>query len=312
MGKATAVAFAPAHITGFFEICDSRKNPLLKGSKGAGISLSKGVFTRVRLAKGRNGLEIRINGKVSRAPVSRAVLKRFNWEGMLNVDHKIQVPMGSGFGTSGAGALSLSLAMNSLLGNQLTKLEAARIAHLADIDCKTGLGTVIGEFAGGFEVRIKAGAPGIGKVVKLPTSKNTEIICLWFGPRSKPAALSSHDFRKAVNAAGRGAVQKLLRNPALFPELSRKFAESLPGLINKKMRKVLDECDRAELPCSVMMIGRSLFALTRTRDDKRVLLSIFRKHAGPKGKIILAQAEIKGARILREDCAVLNNYPTSS
>lgn len=335
MGKATAVAFAPAHITGFFEICDSPKEPLLKGSRGAGISLSKGVFTRVRLNPG-SGVVIRINGKRSRASVSRAVLRRFArkgfaWSGKLEVDHKVQVPMGSGFGTSGAGALSLALAMNSLLGNKLTKTEAAQMAHLAELECRTGFGTVIGEFVGGFEARTKAGAPGIGKVAKLPLPKNTEIVCLWFGPVSKPAALSSHDFRKAVNMAGRGRVQKLLKCPARFHEpavhgynrvhefaknsapdskselsrefmeLSRKFAESLPGMITPGIRKVLDECDREKIPCSAMMIGRSMFALVaRNGEEKRILLGIFRRNAGPKGEIVVARAELKGARILRE------------
>ncbi len=299
--SATVVAFAPAHITGFFEICDSSKNPLLKGSRGAGISLSEGVLTKVRLAPGGRGVSITINGKPSKARVSRAVLRHFKWSGKLEVEHKVQVPMGSGFGTSGAGALSLAFAMNFVLGNKLTKVEAAQMAHLAELECHTGLGTVIGEFVGGFEARTKAGAPGIGKVVKLQISKNTGIICLWFGPVSKPTALSSRDFRKAVNAAGRGRVQKLLKNPSLFMELSRKFAESLPGLITPRMKRVLDECDDAGIQCSAMMIGHALFALVpRTKDEKRVLLRIFRRNAGPKGKIILAKPEVKGARILRE------------
>ena len=42
-------AFSPAHITGFFEICDNNKEPLLKGSRGAGISLKKGVTTKVKI-----------------------------------------------------------------------------------------------------------------------------------------------------------------------------------------------------------------------------------------------------------------------
>lgn len=320
-----ARAFAPAHITGFFEICDSSPDPLRKGSRGAGISLSLGVFTKVRLAKG-GGLEIRINGKRSRAPVSRSVLrhfalKGFDWQGRLEVDHQVQVPMGSGFGTSGAGALSLALAMNSLLGNKLTKTEAARIAHLAEIECKTGLGTVIGEFVGGYEVRTKAGAPGMGRTVKFFMDRDLEAICLWFGLVSKPAALSNRAFRKAVNVAGRGRVQKLLKNPARFSEpavhgynwvhefaknstpdskselsrefmeLSRKFAESLPGLITPRMRRTLDECDRAKLPCSVMMIGHSLFALARNKDEKRILLRIFKKHSSLAGKVIRAKVD---------------------
>lgn len=294
--KKEATAFAPAHITGFFEICDSSKNPLLKGSRGAGISLSKGVLTKVHLTPGR-GVVIRINGKHSRAEVSRAVLRHFHWAGRLEVDHQVQVPMGSGFGTSGAGALSLALAMNSILGNKLTNVKAAQIAHLAELECHTGLGTVIGEFVGGFEARTKAGAPGIGKLVKLPISKNTEIACLWFGPVSKPIALSSDNFRKAVNTAGRGRVRKLLMNPALFMELSRKFAESLPGLITPRMRRVLDECGRENIRCSAMMIGHALFALVRNTGEKQILLGIFRKHKGRAGKIVLAKIDLGGARL---------------
>ena len=36
--------FVPAHITGFFEIM-TNDDPILKGSKGAGITLDKGVIT---------------------------------------------------------------------------------------------------------------------------------------------------------------------------------------------------------------------------------------------------------------------------
>lgn len=303
MRKAATVAFAPAHITGFFEICDSPKGPLKKGSRGAGISLSKGVFTKVRLTPGGRDVSITINGKPSRAPVSRAVLRHFALKGFhrtgrLEIDHLVQVPTGSGFGTSGAGALSLALAMNSLLGGKLTKAEAAQIAHLAELECRTGLGTVSGEFVGGFEVRTKAGAPGVGKVVKLPMSRNLEVLCLRFGPVSKPTALSDPRFRRAVNKQGRWMVKALLKNPARFMELSRKFAESLPGLITPRMRGALNECDRAGIRCSVMMIGHALFAPARNKDEKRILLGIFRRNAGPKGKIVAAKTELKGARVL--------------
>lgn len=294
--KKVASAFAPAHITGFFEICDSSKNPLLKGSRGAGISLSRGVITKVRMTPDRRGVSITINGKPSHAPVSRAVLRHFAWSGKLDVEHKIQVPMGSGFGTSGAGALSLALAMNSILGNKLTKVKAARIAHLAELECHTGLGTVIGEFVGGFEARTKTGAPGVGRAVKLPVEPDLEVLCLWFGPVSKPIVLSDPEFRKAVDRSGRNKLAKLMKSPKRFLELSRQFVEGLPGLITPRMRRVLDECDRKKIQCSAMMIGHALFALACNAEEKRALLRIFRKHKGKTGKIVLTKIDLGGAR----------------
>ena len=41
--------FVPAHITGFFEIM-TNDDPILKGSKGAGITLDKGVITEKYLS----------------------------------------------------------------------------------------------------------------------------------------------------------------------------------------------------------------------------------------------------------------------
>jgi len=39
----------------------------------------------------------------------------------------------------------LSLALNQLYGAGLSAIEAAQPAHIAEVECKTGLGTVMGE-----------------------------------------------------------------------------------------------------------------------------------------------------------------------
>ena len=72
-------AFSPGHITGFFQICDDSESPLEKGSRGAGVSVSKGVTTTVEIAPANNStLQIIINGKdSSQVPVSKAVVEHF-------------------------------------------------------------------------------------------------------------------------------------------------------------------------------------------------------------------------------------------
>ena len=78
----------------------------------------------------------------------------------VNIKHGISIPIGFGLGSSGAGALSLSYALNDALDIGLGRNQTAQIAHHGDIACKTGLGTVIAEFLGGFEIRTSIGAPG--------------------------------------------------------------------------------------------------------------------------------------------------------
>jgi len=142
-------AFSPGHITGLFQICDDAEEPLLKGSRGAGVSITRGVITKVRIERApETSFEIRINGNgLKSAKVSECVINALlpiaggNYKILVN--HDINVPIGSGFGSSGAGALSLALALNEAFRLGLSRVEAAQVAHIAEVRCKTGLGTVI-------------------------------------------------------------------------------------------------------------------------------------------------------------------------
>ena len=51
--------FVPAHITGFFEIM-TNDDPILKGSKGAGITLDKGVITETTVEEGSGKIIIKL------------------------------------------------------------------------------------------------------------------------------------------------------------------------------------------------------------------------------------------------------------
>ena len=90
------------------------------------------------------------------------------------------IPVGYGLGSSSAVALSLSFALDQALGTKLDRSLIGQIAHNAEVNCKTGLGDVLASFHGGFEIRVKAGAPGIGSVEKIHTeniSSNNDLLC---------------------------------------------------------------------------------------------------------------------------------------
>jgi pantoate kinase len=300
-----ARAFAPCHVTGFFQIFDESTDALNVGSKGAGVSLNQGVKTQVRIVRSSESLfQVSINGVVSdSAEVSEHVARAFRsrFKEMENfdilVDHYTEVPLGAGFGTSGAAALSLALALNKASSLSLPKIEAAQLAHVAEVECKTGLGTVIAETFGGAEIRVKPGAPGIGEVKQMPVPKDTMIASLVFGPSPTKNLLANQRTRKRVNELGGKLVDKLVREPTIanFMKLSRQFAEHV-GLITDKTRNALNLADSTTLVCSVPMFGEAVFTLGR-RESFKELFETFRKHS-LDGQIFVSEIDFEGARVL--------------
>lgn len=297
-------AFSPAHISGFFQIFNQSSNPLLNGSRGAGVSLKTGVTTKVKLCKSaKDSLEIKINGDLTEsAEVSKFVVDSFNClkneHHTILVEHNVNVPMGAGFGSSGAGALSLALALNEVMEVGLSNVKAAQIAHNAEVNCKTGLGSVIAETVGGLEIREKPGAPGIGSIKKIPVGNNYVVVCLFFGPISTKTSLSNPKLCKQINDLGGKFVDDLIMRPEpkVFMKFSREFAEGV-GLISERMRKVLVDADRNNTVCSMNMFGECLFSLIK-RDYVDELVEIFYRHAPSKNNVFVSEIDNEGAKIL--------------
>ena len=301
-----AKAFSPCHITGFFQILDQPANHLHAGSKGAGVSLSRGVKTTVKVRKAmKNSLQVRINGSASTSAevskhVADAFLSRFkemeNFE--IIVEHHVEVPIEAGFGTSGAAALSLAIALNNVFGLGMTEMEAAQMAHVAEVECKTGLGTVIAETLGGLEVRVKPGAPGIGEIKNVPVPKDYTVACVTFGQLPTKKFLTDKEIRKRVNEFGGKLVDQLIKEPNVtnFINFSRQFTEHI-GLVTEKTRRILHATNNANFICSMPMFGESAFTLIK-QESLEELLKIFRKH-NQDGKIIVSKIDFEGARLLR-------------
>jgi len=300
-----ARAFAPCHITGFFQILDETASALKAGSRGAGVSFCKGVETQIKAKHSSRDLRVFINGvAVDSAEVSEHVVDAFSsrFKEMDNleiiVEHHVKVPLGAGFGTSGAAALSLALALNDALGLGLSRIEAAQLAHVAEVECKTGLGTVIAETLGGVEIRVKPGAPGIGEIKQVPVPKDTAVACLVFGPLSTRRLLSDSVTRKRVNELGGKLVDSLVNEPSIanFMQLSRQFAEHV-GLITSTVRDVLELADDVGSVCSMPMFGESVFMLAQ-RESLDELLRIFHEHCSG-GQVFVSNVDFQGARVLR-------------
>ena len=266
----TGLSFSPCQITGFFRIHDTPGDPLKIGSTGAGVNLQQGVTTAVRISRAsRTKLAISFNGKPLAHPVvSRTVaqelLDRSSEALRVTIDHRSILPMGCGYGTSGAGALSLSLALNDALGSNLSHIEAAQIAHKAEVKYRTGLGTVTSAFYGGLVIRTRPGAPGFAEVKKIIPPSSLRVVSGAFGPISTAGVLSNSGLKRRINLCGRGLVSLQVKGPETntFIGLSRRFADCL-GILSLRLRETISIMQRRRITSSMMMIGESLFTVVR-------------------------------------------------
>lgn len=303
-GMGEALAFAPGHITGFFEICDQPENLSQKGSRGAGICFNQGIITQASIKPAeQNIITIYINRtKLNSASVSYDVAKTFLTKikkpYKLAIEHKVDIPIGCGLGSSGAAALSLALALNKILPSQKTDRAAIQIAHIAEIKNKTGLGTVIGQSKGGLEIRKKSGGPGFGKIESLAINKNYRVVGIVLERMSTGRMLINQKIRERINENGEKALKRFLKRPSVnqFMEVSRDFAESI-GLISSRLRKIIDITDKKGFLCSQAMFGETLFSIVRKPDASK-LVEIFRQSAPKPHWIINAEIDNKGARLL--------------
>ncbi|MEM4311123.1 MAG: hypothetical protein QXX95_01895 [Nitrososphaerales archaeon] len=266
-------AYSPTHITGIFEICDHYLNPLRRGSKGAGLCLEKGIYSTVELKDFRD-VKIFINGKISEAPVSEKVIEYYRKiagkEFGAYIYHDTEAPIGSGFGTSGGGALGLSLALNEALGLNLSYKQVTQIAHLAEIICKTGLGTVIAETKGGLEIRIKEGAPGYGEIISYPV-KDYYLLALSLSKLSTKEALSNLYIRSKINGSCAPLLKELVEKPSLenFLKVSQEFSFKV-NLMSEGIRKRMKDLSSYGYHSGMAMFGDTLFTLVKEGELKEV------------------------------------------
>lgn len=266
--------FIPGHITGFFEIIDNM-NPLYKGSRGAGVVLDKGVLTKVAIKDGLGNVKVEINGESDpkNTSITYKTIDIFKREFKLddkdiNIKHEVNIPIGTGFGTSAACALGTSLAISKTLHLPITFLKAASFAHLAEIEMRSGLGDVIAELTGGIAIRLKEGSPGIGKTDKLiNNNEEVYIITKTLGGIETSKIIEDPSHKRRINLTGKKLLEKLLKTPDVntFLRLSRKFAQET-SLMDNELHEIVEVLNDETIGASMAMLGNTAFALSKTPD----------------------------------------------
>jgi pantoate kinase len=303
-------AFSPAGISSFFEICDTLPDgsPILDfekvGARGGGFGIQRGVATEVSVAKAEtNSVHVFINGR--NAPeaettktVAQMLLKKTFEKYEVVVKHKVEIPIGAGFGSSAAGALGTALALSKALGLNLTYNQIGRIAHVAEVKCKTGLGTVGPLMIGGCIITVEPGAPGIALIDRIPISTDYVIVAGVFGPMPTKEVLSSQEKRLAVNKWGRKTLENILSEPSLenFLSCCREFSEKI-GFMTERVQKLVRLAEKTgAIGATQNMVGEAVHALVTSENVESVVQTF--KRALPEEKILVSQVDVQGARLI--------------
>lgn len=274
--------FVPSHITGFFQIID-HTDPRRKGSRGAGVVLDKGVITHINIDDGAETIDVKINDKSDQENASITyktidlIKNNFQLKNKkISINHEFQVPIGTGFGTSASCALGTSLGLAKLLDIPLTYNGAACLAHMAEIEMKSGLGDVIAETTGGIVLRLKEGCPGFGRTDRI-IQKNLAsdihrysdfyVISKTMGKIDTSEIIEDPQWKKRINQIGRNLLDELLKkpDPTTFLKLSRRFAENT-ALMNYEVLEIVKILEEETMGASMAMLGNTAFALSKTPD----------------------------------------------
>ncbi len=313
MSKRIAKAFSPAGISSFFEICDRTDDgaPIADlervGSRGGGFGIQKGVLTEVSVSEAKvNRIRVFINGKLApEAETTRAVsqilLSKSGKFYDVVVNHKVDVPIGAGFGSSAAGALTAALALSKALDLPLTYNEIGRIAHVAEVQCKTGLGTVGPLMLGGCILTLEPGAPGISIIDRIPLNDDYMIVAGVFGATPTKQVLASAEKRREVNRWGRKTLEAILNEPSVENFMARclDFAEKT-GFMTPRVRQLVKLAEKAgAIGAAQNMVGEAVHALVPEENAAEIAEAF--KQVLPNEKILAAKIDFQGARLIKHE-----------
>lgn len=258
-------ASAPGNVSCVFQVVGSEE-PRSMHSLGVCFTVAERVKVAVSAGRGSEKVEVVLNGEsVFFAPVKSTVRALVgDRSAHVRVVIETDLPLGCGFGVSGASCLATAFALNELLGLQMSRQELGMVAHCAEVEHLTGLGDVCGQYHGGCLLRLTRHQPLVAQRVPLESRK---VFVRSFGPLATDLILKDDHTRRAINEAGDRALSKLVefsdgRAMTLHQliSISREFAEESTLIRDTQVQQALKDIDRQGGIGSMIMLGNGVFA----------------------------------------------------
>lgn len=266
-----ATVFVPGHVTGFFTT-DPAEDPTKAGSRGGGIALDDGVTVTVTTSEERsvtlNDVDIEIEA------VDRVLdALRTN----VTVQAETPLPLGSGFGVSGAMALGTALGTNVVRDRRLSANELVTIAHGAEVQAGTGLGDVVAQARGGVPLRLEPGGPQDNYIDAISARGRIEYHVI--DDLSTAAVLDGDT--DALTRAGKKALARVVDEPTMgtFMRAARQFGREA-ALLTEEVQAVVGEVAAADGDAAMAMLGETVVALGTGLTDAGYDASVTEVHPG--------------------------------
>ncbi|WP_458206424.1 pantoate kinase [Haladaptatus sp. NG-SE-30] len=237
-------AFAPGSVTALFAPAVSSD-----GSRGASMAIEDGVVSEVR-ASGRT--EVHLDGESTAFEPVEGVLDRLGVTAHVDLDS--EVPIGCGFGASGAATLATALAANEVFELGRSRDELVQASHQAEVEAGTGLGDVFIQSAGGLLMD-----DGSGRRRWEPTDS---IEYVSFGGMATSDTLGDDELMARIETVGGRLLESLPEEPSLERLTSDgwTFAREL-DLPTERVRAAVADVEAAGGVASMAMLGETVFAV---------------------------------------------------
>ena len=239
-------AFAPGSVTTVFvpPTGDSDR------SRGGSVAIRDGVVVDVE-EPAEDGPPVTVEGEpTSFEPVS-LVLDRLDVA--LAVDVRPEVPIGCGFGASGAATLATALAADAHLDLGRSREELVEAAHAAEVEAGTGLGDVFVQERGGVIVGRRDGVSRTESEEYLEYSS--------FGGIATSEVLGDGATMERIRGAGERAFEGLSGDPSLatLVAASWTFARET-GLVTERVEQAVERVRDAGGEATMAMLGETVVA----------------------------------------------------
>lgn len=252
------------HITLFFTI--EKEGRLLRnqGSRGVGFNVHHGVNVSISERLETTKIEVfdwQNNPIQNEFKLYYDLIDELRYSRLLpenicyHLKIKLDLPTSQGFGMSAAGLVAVGLCFRELtkLG---TRDQYFRIAHRIERLNGSGLGDVLGIFAGGVEIRLQPGAPGASGR-SLGFACNQPILLVWKQdePRHTSSYIDDENWHDKITKSGFSAIKQFIDEPWNHKQWNKILTKSREFSSNSEL---IYEPERKELLDTARNIVREL------------------------------------------------------
>ena len=159
------------------------------------------------------------------------------------------------------------------------------------------MGTVLGTYYGGAQIRSHPGAPGIGKVSPILITNNNTIASFTLGHLPTSNILNNSKLIKLINIFGRQSLKQLINNPSSdeFLKLSRKFSLQI-NFFPSELFEFMKLADRFDMICSMNLFGNTIFSILKNNEINEFYRLFLKNNIS--GCLLFSSINHSGAKII--------------